>query len=137
MRNGSYELVVPPEGYPGKRYRGRYAYEHHVVWWNHNREIPAKGEVIHHRNANPRDNRIENLEKLSAHDHLSQHSSQPWTYVFQECSRCGTTFRLKGCQYRTRLKFNGGKFFCSRSCQVSDQQRKKWFQIRLLKLKRI
>lgn len=33
MRCGPYILIIPPPEYPGKKYRGRYAYEHHVVWW--------------------------------------------------------------------------------------------------------
>lgn len=33
VKNGPYELVIAPEEYPGKKYRGRYAYEHRVNYW--------------------------------------------------------------------------------------------------------
>lgn len=31
MKNGDYILVIAPDWYRGKRYRGKYCYEHHLV----------------------------------------------------------------------------------------------------------
>ena len=73
MKNGEYELVIAPEGYPGKLYRDRYAYEHRVVWWKTTGTLPKEDEVIHHLNENKRDNRFENLTVLSREAHSKIH----------------------------------------------------------------
>ncbi len=72
VRNGPYLVVVPPDGYPGPIYRGRYAYEHHVVYWKVYGVVPGRGQIIHHENENKHDNRIENL-KLMTHSEHSRH----------------------------------------------------------------
>lgn len=76
MKNGPYELVVAPPGFPGKRYRGRYAYEHTVVWWQHTGEVPGPDETIHHKNENKRDNRFDNLERKTRSRHTRDHNLQ-------------------------------------------------------------
>lgn len=45
---------------------------HRYVWRFHYGEIPP-GHDVHHRNHNPTDNRIENLECLSKSEHSSRH----------------------------------------------------------------
>lgn len=72
MKNGPYELVIAPNNYDLKKYRGRYCYEHHLVWFENKSTIP-KGYVIHHKNGNHRDNNIENLELLTIKDHKQWH----------------------------------------------------------------
>lgn len=52
-----------------------YAYEHLVVWVNSGRPRPGKGFAIHHINENKQDNRIENLELVSVHEHAVKHHS--------------------------------------------------------------
>jgi hypothetical protein len=123
MKNGPYILVVPPKLYPGKKYRNRYAYEHHVVWWLHNHEIIKPGFVIHHKNHNKHDNRIENLELILSTTHSKHHTEKPWTYVFATCFFCDNIFRIRGNHYRTRLKQSGNKIYCGRSCQVKMQRK--------------
>lgn len=73
MRNGPYEMVVAPENYPGFRYRNRYIYEHHLVWWIHTKTLVSDGHVIHHINGVKRDNRIENLELQHRGEHTREH----------------------------------------------------------------
>lgn len=121
MKNGNYILVIAPQDYPGKKYRNKYAYEHHVVYWKAHKIIPTKTKVIHHKNHNKHDNKIENLELITAKKHNSNHSKKPWTYVFLNCFYCGNQFRLRGNHYRTRIKYNNEKFYCDRSCQVKAQ----------------
>ena len=31
MKSGNYILIKAPDNYPGKKYRGKYCYEHHYV----------------------------------------------------------------------------------------------------------
>lgn len=74
MKNGPYELVVAPPEYPGKLYRNKYCYEHHLVWWLGTGNLPASDEVIHHRNEQKRDNRFENLELKTKARHTTEHN---------------------------------------------------------------
>ncbi len=133
MKNGPYELVVAPSGYPGKKYRGRYCYKHHLVWWRHTGEVPGPGELIHHRNENKRDNRFRNLKKEGWVDHTKHHLAQRTkaATIRLICLYCGNSFGLLRNMANKRIKQQikiRGKFvglFCSRSCQISDQQRRK------------
>lgn len=50
-----------------------YAYEHLIVWVSSGRKVPSPNEVIHHRNDDRTDNRIENLELMSRSKHNSHH----------------------------------------------------------------
>jgi hypothetical protein len=74
MKNGPYELVKAPDEYPGMRYRGRYCYEHHLVYWKKHGVLPEQGQVIHHINGKRRDNCPENLELLEVGEHNAGHS---------------------------------------------------------------
>ena len=74
MKNGPYEMVVAPWGYPGFKYRGRYCYEHTLVWWKRHGEVPGPDECLHHLNGNKRDNRIENLSLEQRGEHTGIHS---------------------------------------------------------------
>ena len=93
MKNGPYELIIAPEDYPGKKYRQRYAYEHHVVYWQHTGHVLQEGENIHHKNENKRDNRFINLELIKHIDHIEKHLSQRMiTYAKLECPICKKIF---------------------------------------------
>lgn len=113
MNNGPYEMVLAPEGYPGKRYRGKYCYEHHLVWWQAHRELPADGSVIHHKDGNKRRNVLDNLEVLTASEHSLHHSTDhPVAMIEAVCPGCAKTFlREKRCTYRVTA------LVCSRACR--------------------
>jgi hypothetical protein len=112
MKNGEYELVIPSEDYPGKRYRGRYCYEHHYVWWLNTNEIIPNGYEIHHINGLKRDNRFENFEKLESQQHKVYHAKKRTykcilnTWI---CKNCGVIFYRK----KQGMKIYS---FCSRKC---------------------
>jgi hypothetical protein len=76
MKNGPYTLVVVPEEYPGKRYRGRYAYEHVVNFWKKEGRMPLSGCVVHHRDENKRNNAPGNLEEKTGGEHAAEHNRQ-------------------------------------------------------------
>lgn len=117
MKNGPYELIIPPDGYPGKLYRGRYAYEHHVIFWQHTGYTIKKGEVIHHKDGNKRHNVYENLELKTNEEHKREHSTTGRTMVDLICPICYTEFTKE--RRQTHLVKKNCKFTCcSRSCSA-------------------
>jgi DNA polymerase II large subunit len=121
MKNGPYTLVVAPEDYPGKKYRDRYVYEHHLVWWKNTGEVlNTETHLIHHENENKRDNRFENLSKMGKGPHSSHHA-RPQEMVDLTCDWCGERFRRDARSHRSRKKQGYQHSFCSGSHQVKYQ----------------
>lgn len=116
MKNGQYTLVIAPVDYPGRKYRERYCYEHHLVWWQSTGEVISEEEIIHHINGKHRDNRIENLKKRLRVDHAREHTlARGRTMVRLHCPTCGNIFvRRKGQSHLQ--KPSNGISFCSRVC---------------------
>jgi hypothetical protein len=130
MAKWKYNRVVPPKEYVGPLYMGRYCLEHHLVWWQHHRTTVPKGYVLHHKNEDPRDNRIENLELLTSAEHSSRHAAHKTEAATVEmvCGNCGRGFTLVRSKVKTRLKQSlSGSLFCSQQCgalkQHTTQQR--------------
>ena len=116
MKNGVYTLVVAPENYPGLKYRGKYAYEHHIIWWKHLGSLLVDGYEIHHINGNHRDNRIENLKCMSSSEHSSLHGSRkPRNRVILKCPGCGKIF-IKDRRHTHLSKKRNKVTCCSRPC---------------------
>lgn len=67
--------------------RNGYAYEHQVVWCAAGNPRPQKDEIIHHRNGDRTDNRIQNLELMKRSRHNAEH-------LAIENRRCRKTGRL-------------------------------------------
>ncbi len=120
MKCGHYTLIIPPDNYPGKRYRGRYAYEHIVEFWKKSGRMPKKGFVVHHRNENKRDNSWGNLAEMERVAHMIRHSSTGKTMAILNCNWCGKEFERQVRQ----IKKGQERFYCCRSHQVRDQQRR-------------
>jgi hypothetical protein len=74
MRNGPYILVIAPDEYPGKRYRGRYAYEHHLVWWQNTGQLVPPGFDLHHKDEVKTNNVFQNLELKTHGGHVADHN---------------------------------------------------------------
>src|ERR1700744_597361 len=117
MKNGPYELVRAPEGYPGKKYRGKYAYEHRVNYWREHGELPPAGHLVHHENERKRDNDPQNLVALTPKEHARKHAPM----IEISCSLCGASILFSGALLRSRLKRNGGNVFCTRRCGAMYQ----------------
>ena len=122
MKNGSYHLMIAPDMYPGFKYRGRYAYVHHIVWWNFTGEcVNTDVFVLHHINENRCDNRYHNLLKLSRKAHTSNHHPKP-KMITLVCDWCGCELERELRVHKSRIKNRYEHSFCSRSHQVRFQR---------------
>ena len=118
MRNGPYTLIRAPDDYPGKKYRGKYCYEHHLIWWSKTKTLVPEGFILHHKNENKHDNQFENLELKTREAHSRDHV-EPAKMICLICSKCGSEFEREARQLRSSRN-NGQKlFFCSRSHATS------------------
>jgi hypothetical protein len=117
MKNGPYELVIAPSDYPGKKYRGRYCYEHHLVWWQNTGTLPGPDELIHHKDEQKRRNVFDNLELMKKVGHAHHHGSkQTRSYVEMRCPACRCVF-IKEKRHTHIWKKDGKYTTCSRRCK--------------------
>lgn len=122
MKNGPYEMIVAPEGYPGKRYRNRYTYEHIVVFWQNNKRLPRFGYEIHHKDGNHRNNEISNLQEVTSTEHQNIHGAIKRVPLYKyNCYNCGKIHEMSARNYRYKQKKGQKFFFCSQKCQAIKQ----------------
>ncbi len=68
-KDGYVEVYAP--SHPNRHKHTPYVYEHRLVMESHIGRYLLRNEVVHHKNGNPSDNRIENLELFSSNgEHL-------------------------------------------------------------------
>jgi hypothetical protein len=67
------KFTIRNNGYYG-RTTGDRALMHRIIWQHHNGVIP-EGFVIHHKNRDRTDNRIENLEIMSKSEHARKYAT--------------------------------------------------------------
>jgi len=121
MKNGKYILVVPPKKYKGTLYRGRYAYEHHVVWCLAAGPIP-KGFHVHHIDQDTNNNSIDNLCLMSSKAHNAFHASlKKVGMVTLTCSNCEKPFAIEARKYKGKVYSGYSNFYCGRVCMGSKQ----------------
>lgn len=64
LRVGKSHPLADPNGY---------AYEHLLVWVSAGNPLPAVGEILHHKDEDKSNNRLDNLEKLPNPVHAAHH----------------------------------------------------------------
>lgn len=89
--------------------------EHTLVMSEHLGRPIRKGELVHHKNENKHDNRLENLELLERGEHLRRHRPKA-EMVELTCPVCNVKFAQEARIVRSRLKNGVKRFFCSRRC---------------------
>lgn len=112
MINGDYILVKAPSWYRGKRYRGSYCYEHHLVWEEGYGYPVPDGCVVRHKDGNKRNNSLWNLE-LCDYKTYDAHKHGGVKMMMLRCPSCGRVFAK---DKRLCCKSRGKVFFCSRDC---------------------
>lgn len=131
MKNGDYELVVAPENFIGKKYRDKYCYEHHLVYWLNYGIVPQKDEVIHHKDGNKHNNSIDNLElqKLKNHNKIHHKGKQ---MIRVKCSYCGCEF-IREKRLAHFLRGETTYACCSNRCSLAITHLDKWQKEQLTK----
>jgi hypothetical protein len=79
LRNGYVMITLAPDDpyvAMGSAKRHRAVYEHRYVMARHLGRCLATVEQVHHRNGDKTDNRLENLELISASDHSARHHKE-------------------------------------------------------------
>ena len=112
----TYKLVKAPKEYGG-RFHGPpgWAYEHHVVWGQYTGNRVPDGHLIHHKDENSRNNRIENLVVMTFRGHARHHNATGRTLVRLTCPTCRDLFVRE--RRQTHLVKKGNKAtYCSRRC---------------------
>jgi hypothetical protein len=69
-------VTVRRPGHPMADKQGR-VYEHRLVMADRLGRALLPSECVHHKNGNPRDNRVENLEIVTTGEHSRRHVSRP------------------------------------------------------------
>lgn len=116
MINGDYIMIVAPDDWPGFRYRHRYCYEHHYVYWQNTGHMKTNEEVIHHKDENKHNNAFSNLEILHRKTHASYHNRQRGrSFTLFRCPVCKGLFERETRQsHLHKPKYKSS--CCSRDC---------------------
>lgn len=77
-KRGMYWLLWMPNHPHAMGKKGCYVYEHRIVMERHLGRILESHEIVHHRNGDGGDNRLENLELTDQSSHMSEHARERW-----------------------------------------------------------
>lgn len=114
VSKGDYNYALV-KGHPNATRNG-YVLEHRIVVENHLMRLLDPNEVVHHLNENKKDNRIENLEVMSANQHAVLHAQGKETKLVElRCPSCHALFIRHRIQTHL-VKKNNSYCCCSRSC---------------------
>lgn len=116
VKCGEYKFAVV-YNHPNATING-YVLLHRIIMENHIGRILNVNEVVHHKNFNKNDNRIENLELMSRSEHTKLHQQAKYHFEFEiKCPTCGKIFNRDIRSVKSKLKINPHKTFCcSHSC---------------------
>lgn len=134
-------IVERIHGHPEADTRGRVL--QHRKLYSDAHGIPP-GYIVHHKNGNKQDNRLENLEALPRDVHADHHGVEhlkpyrpvgtavmvrqnqergPWNkgterFVSLTCNACGTLFNRNARDVRKGLKRGRARHYCSPGCSA-------------------
>lgn len=115
ISNGEYNYCVVTPDHPKANIHG-YILHHRVVMENNLGRVLESHEIVHHINENKKDNKVENLQVMTAVAHSKMHGLEQGRLLIElKCPECSQTFiRRKGQTYLQK----GSKWTaCSASCR--------------------
>ena len=115
ISNGKYDYALVP-GHPNASKHG-YVLYHRVVMENHIGRLLTKQELVHHRNENPKDNDIDNLEIKSHKGHMEEHGLIYEAEMVEViCAFCGEKTVKRAHNVEFKRKNGQDNFYCNQIC---------------------
>lgn len=108
VSKGNYYYAIVPE-HPNKT-KNNYVLAHRIIMENYLGKVLNTNEIVHHINKDKKDNRIENLQLMTSHEHSIFHASQKGKIMLElKCPSCKMMFHR---EKRNTHVIKGGKYTC-------------------------
>ena len=107
-----YEYVYAPD-HPNRNHRNK-VYKHRLVMEEHLGRYLTNDELVHHKDRNPHNNDISNLEIVTRASHQTIHKTKDMSE--RKCCYCGTSKTYISKDGYARWHKEGDKFYC-RKCR--------------------
>lgn len=114
VSKGDYNYVVV-RNHPNATKNG-YVLHHRIVMENKLGRLLSSNEIVHHKNGDKKDNRVENLEVMSSKEHARLHGLEQGVQMVElKCPHCSESFIRE--KRQTHLQKRSSWTTCSRSCR--------------------
>lgn len=131
--------------YRRQRYKGKRMLKHRVVWLQAGREIP-KGYILHHKDLNPSNNVLSNLQLITRGDHHKLHNPGRYLMVkriwLKRCNWCKQWLLLSLYSNNSRSFYSKPRntrircIYKRHLCRVCDRDYHRMYESNLLYKKR-